>query len=143
MRIEMPGFNKVAICWSRQEIDHALLWLVKLSLTGVESQDRLLIQDCIDEHKFKSSILYDGNTVRPYRKTIEEYKKLLKNWVRSLSNYLYNFFHLQWTIAHYDIQWWIANYPMVDDVKEIVQWGTVPAWKTDVKRIQDWLLSLH
>ena len=142
MREELAWFHKISIYGSRQEIDHAKLWLVGLALTEVESTDRLVIQDCIDTHKLKASILYNGNGVYPYNKIMEEYKKLLKLWVRSLSDYLYKFLSLQWTIAHYNKQGWIETYPRLDDVKEILLTATVPSWKTDVQRILDWLLSL-
>ena len=138
----MPGFNKVAIYWSRQEIDHAKLRLVTLPLTGVEADDRLVIQDCIDTHKLKESILYSWNRVRPYRKTVEDFKKLLNNGVESLTDYLYEFFHLHRTIAHYDKLGWMSVYNTLPEVKQIVKTGTVPWWKADVKRIGDWLLSL-
>lgn len=143
MKIELPGFDKIAIYWSHEEIERAIFWLVKLSLTGIESQDRLLIQDCIDNQQIEAIIHYHNNRVRPYRKTIEEYNNLLKFWVRSLSMYLYDFFCTQWTIKHYDIAGWMTNYINIEDIKNLVANSTVAEWKTDVQKIKDWFLSLH
>ena len=47
-----------------------------LYLTGNEYEDRLIIQKAIDEHKLKSDILYDGNTVYPFEKIVKLYRKL-------------------------------------------------------------------
>ena len=90
MREAVTG-TRLTIYGTRQEIDHAKLWLVGLSLTEVGSTDRLLIQQCIDEHKLKASILYGGNQVQSYNKVMADMKKLLQNGTKSLTDYLYTF----------------------------------------------------
>ena len=78
----------------------------QLNLSGNEQKDRLIIQKCIDENKLKSDILYDGNTVYPFEKTIKAYRKMQKtDSLENMSNYMYHFFtNACGDIAHYDIQ---------------------------------------
>ena len=83
-----------------------------LELTGNESQDRLLIQDCIDKNKLKSDILYDGNSVYPFEKIIKAYRKLQKSGtLDGLTKEMYDFFiYACGDIAHYDLQGFRAYY---------------------------------
>lgn len=76
-----------------------------LDLTGIESKDRLIIQQCMDTKKFKSDILYNGNSVYSLNKIVKEYRKLQKTGtLENLSKTLYNFFTLACgDIAHYNI----------------------------------------
>ena len=83
-----------------------------LELTGNESQDRLLIQDCIDKNKLKSDILYDGNSVYPFEKIIKAYRKLQKSeTLDGLTKEMYHFFiYACEGIAHYDLQGFRSYY---------------------------------
>lgn len=76
----------------------------KLELTGIEDKDRLIIQNCIDENKLKSDILYEGNTVYPFEKIVKEYRRLQRDYsLEKLSNDMYHFFmNACGDIAHYD-----------------------------------------
>lgn len=76
-----------------------------LNLTGDESKDRLIIQECIDKNKIKSNVLYNGNTVYPFEKIVKEYRKLEKSGsLEDLSKRMYDFFiYACGDIAHYDI----------------------------------------
>ena len=76
-----------------------------LNLTGNEYEDRLVIQQCIDDNKLKSNISYEGNTVYPFEKTVKEYRKLQKSGtLDKMSTYMYHFFMYACNdIAHYDI----------------------------------------
>ena len=67
-RINIYGSN--AIIQNEKQI------IENLELTGNESADRLIIQQCIDDNKLKSDILYDGNTVYPFEKIVKAYRKL-------------------------------------------------------------------
>ncbi len=77
-----------------------------LDLTGIESKDRIIIQQCMDTKKFKSDILYNGNNVYSLNKIVKEYRKLQKTGtLENLSKTLYNFFTLACgDIAHYNIE---------------------------------------
>lgn len=79
--------------------------LENLNLTGNEKEDRLAIQNCIDNNNLKSGILYNGNTVYPFNKIIKEYKKLEKSGsLEKLNKEMYHFFiYACGDIAHYDI----------------------------------------
>ena len=83
-----------------------------LELTGNESKDRLLIQDCIDKNKLKSDILYDGNSVYPFEKIIKAYRKLQKSeTLDGLTKEMYHFFiYACEGIAHYDLQGFRSYY---------------------------------
>lgn len=96
--IELYGSNTI-IQKEKQIIEN-------LELTGNETQDRLLIQDCIDKNKLKSDILYDGNSVYPFEKIIKAYRKLQKSGtLDGLTNEMYHFFmYACEDIAHYDLQ---------------------------------------
>jgi hypothetical protein len=61
-----------------------------------------------------------------------------------LSKYFYDFLHLHCgSIAHYNIQGWITEYPTLEDLKQFFkknEYGKrvldhIPVWMTDAKRI--------
>lgn len=83
-----------------------------LNLTGNENEDRLIIQQCIDENNLKSEILYNGNTVYPFKKIVKAYRKLQKsNSLKNLTNEMYDFFmNACGDIAHYDISGYKSYY---------------------------------
>lgn len=83
-----------------------------LNLTGLESEDRLIIQQCIDNNNLKSGILYDGNTVYSFDKIVKLYKKLQKEGnLNSLNKEMYHFFmNACGDIAYYDMGGYICNY---------------------------------
>ena len=106
-----------------------------------ESKARLVIQESIDTHNLKASILYNGNTVWSKNRIIRNLNRIIQHGVlynkqkprfipigsmlrmptigdTILSKYFYNFLHLCCgSIAHYDIRGWVATYPTVDDLK--------------------------
>lgn len=83
-RINIYGSN--AIIQNEKQI------IENLELTGNESADRLIIQQCIDDNKMKSDILYDGNTVYPFEKIVKAYRKLQKSGtLDNLTKEMYHF----------------------------------------------------
>lgn len=76
-----------------------------LPLTGNEYNDRILLQKCIDEHNLKSDILYEGNSVYPFKKIVKAYRKLQKTeTLDGLTEDMYHFFiNVCGDIAHYSI----------------------------------------
>ena len=109
-------------------------------LTGEEGKDRLIIQQCIDDKKLKSSILYDGNTVLPFNKIVNEYRKLQKDGtLTKMSERMYEFFHLHCgDIAHYNIGGYRVHYN--NSLKQLEaevlsQDPFVPSWHTDLDKI--------
>ena len=132
-----------------------------------EPDARLKIQKVIDEKKLKADILFKANGVWSCDRIIGNLRRIIKagtlydgkrptfipigSMLRMptigktiLSQYFYNFLHLCCdSIAHYNIQGWVATYPTVDDLKSFFkknEYGksvrdSIPYWKTDVQRI--------
>lgn len=132
-----------------------------------EPKARLEIQKLIDEQKLKASILFDGNGVWSCDRIIRNLRRIINagtlydrkrprfipigSMLRMptigktiLSKYFYDFLSLCCgSIAHYNIQGWVATYPTVDDLKRFFkknEFGkpvkdSIPYWKTDAKRI--------
>lgn len=81
-----------------------------LELTGNEEKDRLVIQEAIDKNNLKCAILYDGNTVYPFKSIVNELDKMRKtNSIKNISNEMYHFL-MNFDIAHYDKKGYIAEY---------------------------------
>ena len=107
-----------------------------------EGEIRLKIQNAIDSHNLKATILVDGNTVYPYIKIIREYEKLKKSGtLEKMSNEFYKFLHLNFDIAHYDKNGYIATYNnnFAELKREIIDSATTPGWHTDLQRILDYI----
>ena len=92
--IELKVYGKkINLYGSKSIIENEKNIIEQLNLVGNEQMDRLIIQKCIDENKLKSNILYDGNTVYPFEKTIKEYRKMQKtDSLENMSEYMYLFF---------------------------------------------------
>ena len=72
--------KKIRILGNQATIDRATPIIDRLNLTGIESKDRLLIQNCIDDNKIGATILYDGNTVYSSTKlwiNIKRFKRII------------------------------------------------------------------
>lgn len=98
--------NTVSLYGSKGTINKEMGIIQELTLTGREEKDRLLIQNCIDDHNLKSDILYDGNTVYPFEKIVKAYRKLQKTEsLDTLTKEMYHFFiYACGDIAHYNIE---------------------------------------
>jgi len=105
-----------------------------------ESKARIEIQKLMDEHNIKATILWDGNRVWSKKRILKDVKTLIKRGMQVLSDYLYEFFHLCCgSIAHYDKQGWISEYPDINVVRNffirnefgesVLKWQ--PRWATD------------
>ena len=110
-----------------------------LDLTGNEYNDRLIIQKCIDDNNLKSDILYDGNTVYPFEKTVKLYRQLQKNdSLENLSQYMYHFFtNVCGDIAHYDISGYKCyyNYSIRELENRLLKDSWTSRWHSDCDRI--------
>ena len=146
---------------SRREIEEARAVLDGLDLKDNESEDRLVIQEAIDQHKVKASILYDGNTVWSYDRVVRDFRRALKsgpskvteygNGDYELTNYLYEFLHLTCgSIAHGNKYGWIGAYPAKDDLKQFCRHNEFgkdilsdqPSWASDRQRIAKAILEM-
>jgi len=136
-------------------------------LAKPEREARLLLQDLIDEHDIKAWIMFDGNTVWSKKKIIRNLKQIIEagtlyngkkpsyipigSMLRMprvgeciLSDYFYSFLNLDCgSIAHYNKQGWVTEYPTLDDLREFFQKNEfgkrvlhdIPDWHSDAKRI--------
>lgn len=131
---------KIALFGSKSVIEFEQDIINNLSLTGNESKDRLIIQQCIDDNKLKSDILYDGNTVYPFEKIVKQYRKLQKDeTLDNLNDNMYHFFtNACGDIAHYDIGGFKAYYNNSFRSLEIELLSKdtfIPNWHTDLDKI--------
>ena len=96
--------KRINLYGSKAIIEKEKPTIENLKITGIENNDRLIIQKCIDENKLKSDISYEGNTVYPFEKIVKEYRKLQKDYsLEKLTNEMYRFFmYACGDIAHYD-----------------------------------------
>lgn len=134
-----------------------------------ESVVRLRIQALIDKHNLTAYILVNENSVWSKKRILANLDRIIKygrlydkskprfypvgSMLRIptggdpiLSKYFYEFLHLHCgTIAHYNIQGWIATYPTLDDLKALFkknEFGQpvrehIPSWMTDALEIVD------
>lgn len=131
-RIKLYGSNAI--------IEKEKFIIEQLNLTGDEKSDRLIIQKCIDENKIKSDILYGGNTVYPFEKTIKAYRKLQKeDSLENMTNYMYLFFtNACGDIAHYNIEGFrdYYDYSLRNLENRLLKRDNfIPTWQSDVDRI--------
>jgi len=131
-----------------------------------ESKARLEIQKLIDEQSLKATILFDGNTVWSKNRILRNLEEIIKHGTLYnkkkpryipigsmlrmpvvgdciLSDYFYHFLTDCGSIAHYNKQGWVTEYPTLEDLKEFFkhnEYGRrvlddIPCWKTDAKLI--------
>ena len=136
--------NRITIHGSKKETEIAEN-ILKQCLSpdlfnGNESQARIEIQKLIDEHKIKAAILWDGNRVWSRNNIIRDLKTVIRQGMNALSDYLYEFFHLCCgSIAHYNKQGWICEYPSIDSLRDFFEHNEYgcsvlahqPSWAAD------------
>lgn len=138
--------GKMYIYGSKREIDDAISILQNVNPGSYdkEVEARLLIQDLIDKHNIKASILYDGNTVYSKKRIIRDLKLIVKhNDMSVMTDYLYNFLSSCGSIAHFNKYGWIETYPTVFDLRKFFMFNEfgqpviqhIPRWATDQRRI--------
>lgn len=109
--INKNGKN-ISLYGSKAIIQRDKIYIENLELTGIEGQDRLIIQKCIDDNKLKSDILYDGNTVYPFESIVKKYRQMqVDGTLSKLTDKMYKFFmNACGDIAHYNMGGYIAYY---------------------------------
>lgn len=147
--------EKIVIYGSKAQIEEAKQALTKIKhkLKNDEAEDRLILQNEIIDN-INVDILYDGNSVYSKTKLIKQFQTLLKRGMHKLADDLYDFFsQCCGSIAHYNKQGWISEYPDLFALKEFFERNEFgqsvlshqPDWATDrieiVKEMQN-LLSL-
>ena len=139
--------TEVAIYGSKKQIEeteNALQQFLPDLSDLSEPKARLELQQLIDKHNIKATILFDGNCVWSKKKILRDIRKVKKNGMDKLSDYLYKFLSLSCgSIAHYNKFGWIEFYPTIEDLKQFFrrnEFGqrvlhSIPVWKTDVYQI--------
>lgn len=129
-----------------------------------EPEARLKIQDAIDEHGLKASILVNGNSVWSQIRILRNLDRIMKHgtlygekrvrWIPLgsmlympatpadfkpiLSRYFYDFLtSCCGSIAHYNIYGWIHYYPTVDYLKKFFEENEFG------KPVRDWIPGWH
>ncbi len=140
-RIELNKNSKrITFFGSNNVIESDKNIIDNLPLTGNESNDRILIQKCIDNNNLKSEILYEGNTIYSFKKIVKEYRNLQKNGtLDKLTNKMYLFFtNACGDIAHYNINGFRDYYNNSLENLESKLLGRdtfIPRWCSDLDRI--------
>ncbi len=132
---------KIRLCGSKSLIKKEERIIANLPLTGREVEDRIIISDAIDANKLKCSVLYDGNTVYGYEKLVKELKRMKKsNSIENMTDAMYKFLSLNFDIAHYDKNGYIATYDgKYTEMLNGTKYGRnhIPKWESDVARIAE------
>lgn len=127
----------------------AIAAIQKLELTGIQSKDRLLIQEALKDEPClkKQQILYNGNTVYAFEPIVREFKRIKKKGdLSSMSNGFYQLLAIHFDIAHYNKNGFVYFYN--DSFDEL--WSrmlskavrNIPDWYTDLQRIADEFIRL-
>jgi len=159
---------EIRIIGSRKDVEQAEATLKTIpDLESLpEPKARLEIQRLIDEQSLKASILFDGNTVWSKNRILRNLEEIMQHGTLYnkekpryipigsmlrmpvvgdcvLSDYFYHFLTDCGSIAHYNKQGWVTEYPTLEDLKEffkhnehgrrVLDW--IPSWKTDAKLI--------
>lgn len=161
--------NKITIRGSKKDCEKAeeLLKTIEGLEVLSESAARLKIQQLIDDNNLKAWILFNGNGVYSKKRILRNLRRIRKHGVlydrtklsfipigsmlrmptvgkTILSKYFYEFLTLCCgSIAHYNIQGWVATYPTYEDLKEFFkknEFGKrvlddIPGWHTDAVEI--------
>lgn len=136
--------GKLRLIGKQSDVDGALE--VMPDVSGMtEAEARLKIQAVIDKFKFNVTVLYGGNIVWSFDRTIRDFKRALNaGSTTGMTHQLYQFFSLSCgTIAHFNAAGWAAEYPDRAALRQLFlknELGArvlnhVPEWKTDAKRI--------
>jgi hypothetical protein len=122
MMMKLEFDKRIAIYGSQTEINRTAEIITALlpELPNMtEPKARLALQDLIDLKKFKTDILFDGNSVWSKDRLIRDVRKVVKNGMQSMTDYLYKWLSLQaGSIAHYNKLGWIDVYPTVNDLRQ-------------------------
>jgi len=160
---------QIRIIGNKKDIDvaEAALKTIKDLESLSEPKARLEIQQLIDGQNLNATILFDGNTVWSKNRILRNLEQIMKHGTLYnkkkpgyipigsmlrmpvvgdciLSDYFYDFLNSHCgSIAHYNKQGWVTEYPTVDDLrdffkknehgKRVLDW--IPAWMTDAKLI--------
>lgn len=132
--------EKLVLFGTKKEIQDLEEELKDFDTNRTEEKIRLDLQDILDKG-YKGEIMYAGNVITPYTKTIKEYNKYKKKGsIDNLSNFFYNFLTCTLSdIAYYNKTGYICNYggSFARIQKEVINNAQAPSWRTDLQRVLD------
>lgn len=130
---------KTVVSGSKPNVEKAIGCLDTLHMTGHEDEDRLLIQQAIDENDLRASVLYNGNFVWPMKRLMKEYARYNKSGsIENLTDFFYDFLYLGCDdIAHYSKNGYIDYYDgdFARVKRDVVFASRVPGWHTDLLKV--------
>lgn len=130
---------KIVLYGSSKQIEKTENLLCNLNLTGFKKEDRLKIQEVLDNSSGNATVLYEGNTVYPSKALVNEFKRMKKSGtIEKMSNKMYEFMSLNFDIAHYNKAGYIYEYN--GSFAEMyaataASMRTTPLWESDVRNI--------
>lgn len=140
MRKELViGGKRIVLNGTGKQIEGTEKRLMSLGITGMEDVDRVKIQQMLDNTTENAVVLYQGGTVYPCKRLVAELDRMKKSGsIVKMSNKMYDFLSLNFDIAHYNKQGYIATYNgeygrMLQAIRPEMM--RVPRWKTDVRNI--------
>lgn len=136
--------NKITFHGNKRAVEktQAIIGTVENAELVPEPILRVTIQNLIDKHDLKATVMVNGNNVWSKKRILKNLNQIMKHGklydkqkpkyypIGSLlkipaggdpvlSKYFYNFLHLECgCIAHYNVQGWICTYPTLEDLKK-------------------------
>ena len=124
---------KIDVIGSKNEVAKVELFLDNIEEAKKEYNYRLILQDYIDTTGNNITIMHEGNHVWSKKRVLRDFKRIMKNYnADNFTDYLYQFMHLNFTIAHYDKYGWLATYQTKQEFLHVIDHRKIPAWKKDV-----------
>ena len=160
---------QIRVIGSKKDVEKAVA-LVKaipdLENIPFEYTSRKILQQLVEDNSLKAYISFDGNDIVNSKLILVNLKRIIEKGTLYdgkhpgyvavgsmlrfpvvdkciLSDYFYNFLHLHCgSIAHYNKQGWVTEYPTVDDLRAFFkknEFGRrvlddLPHWASDYKR---------
>lgn len=115
-------------------------------ISNNEGHIRSVLQDGLDRSDFdyvNDTVLVDGNVVWSYDRITKEIMRIKKKRsTAGISKYFYSFMYTNFTDVYFNINGWTNVYPSWESIKNILAEAEVPAWKTDIIKIINYVNEL-
>lgn len=103
--------NLLRIYGNHSMIEAAKEALADFTFTGRQEKDTIALQKLKEEKKLKASFYYDGKVIYPFSSLVKEIKRMIDtDSIKNISKGCYEFFYLNFDIAHYDIHGYVDYY---------------------------------
>lgn len=103
--------KSLKIYGNKAAIEAAEEAIKEIHFTGNTNTDSIALQDLKGSKKLKASLIYEGRTIYPFEPIVKEIKSMIDTGsIRNISKRCYEFFYLNFDIAHYDLYGYIDYY---------------------------------